>query len=84
VKMASVTGLKTVNVEFKDGKLVEIAGTEKTYKADLVLLAMGFVHPVATILDGFGVEKDGRGNAKATVDARWWLHHQRRQGVRRR
>jgi glutamate synthase (NADPH/NADH) small chain len=64
-----VTGLTTVNVEFKDGKLVEIAGTEKTYKADLVLLAMGFVHPVATILDGFGVEKDGRGNAKATVDA---------------
>jgi glutamate synthase (NADPH/NADH) small chain len=34
-----------------------------------VLLAMGFVHPVATILDGFGVEKDVRGNAKATVDA---------------
>ncbi|MEX8498384.1 MAG: glutamate synthase subunit beta [Leptothrix ochracea] len=64
-----VTGLKTVNVEFKDGKLVEIAGTEKTYKADLVLLAMGFVNPVATVLDAFGVEKDGRGNAKAGVDA---------------
>ncbi|MFP5430761.1 MAG: glutamate synthase subunit beta [Gammaproteobacteria bacterium] len=64
-----VTGLKTVNVEFKDGKLVEVPGTEKTYKADLVLLAMGFVHPVATILEGFGVDKDARGNAKATVDA---------------
>ncbi len=64
-----VTGLKTVHVEFKDGKLVEIAGTEKTYKADLVLLAMGFVNPVATVLEAFGVEKDGRGNAKAGVDA---------------
>jgi glutamate synthase (NADPH/NADH) small chain len=64
-----VTGLKTVHVEFKDGKLVEIAGTEKEYKADLVLLAMGFVNPVATILDAFGVEKDGRGNAKASTES---------------
>ncbi|ACB35653.1 glutamate synthase, NADH/NADPH, small subunit [Leptothrix cholodnii SP-6] len=63
-----VTGLKTVHVEFKDGKLVDIPGTEKEYKADLVLLAMGFVNPVATVLDAFGVEKDGRGNAKAGVD----------------
>ncbi|QHE87991.1 glutamate synthase subunit beta [Hydrogenophaga sp. BPS33] len=63
-----VTGLTTVQVEFKDGKLVEVPGTEKTYKADLVLLAMGFVNPVATILDGFGVEKDARGNAKAGTD----------------
>jgi glutamate synthase (NADPH/NADH) small chain len=63
-----VTGLKTVHIEFKDGKMVEIAGTEKTYKADLVLLAMGFVNPVASILEGFGVERDARGNAKATTD----------------
>ncbi len=67
-KGGKVTGLTTVNVEMKDGKLVEIAGTEKEYKADLVLLAMGFVNPVATILDTFGVEKDGRGNAKASTD----------------
>jgi glutamate synthase (NADPH/NADH) small chain len=53
-----VKGLKTVQVEFKDGKLVEVPGTEKDYKADLVLLAMGFVSPVATVLDAFGVEKD--------------------------
>jgi len=63
-----VTGLKTVHVEFKDGKFVEIAGTEKDYKADLVLLAMGFTSPVATILEGFGVDKDNRGNAKATTE----------------
>lgn len=67
-KNGKLTGLRTVNVEFKDGKLVEIAGTEKEYKADLVLLAMGFVNPVATVLDAFGVEKDARGNAKASTD----------------
>ena len=60
--------LTTVQVEFKDGKLVEVPGTEKTWDADLVLLAMGFVHPVATVLDAFGVDKDARGNAKATTE----------------
>jgi glutamate synthase (NADPH/NADH) small chain len=63
-----ITGLKTVKVEWKDGKMVEVAGSEQVLKADLVLLAMGFVHPVASILESFGVEKDGRGNAKATTD----------------
>ena len=63
-----VTGLTTVNIELKDGKLVEIAGTEKTYQADLVLLAMGFVNPVANVLDAFGVTKDARGNARAHTD----------------
>ncbi|PZP97876.1 MAG: glutamate synthase [Variovorax paradoxus] len=63
-----VTGLKTVRVEFKDGKLVEIPGTEVVMKADLVLLAMGFVNPVASVLESFGVDKDGRGNAKATTE----------------
>jgi glutamate synthase (NADPH/NADH) small chain len=65
-KNGKLAGLRTVHVEMKDGKLVEVPGTEKEYQADLVLLAMGFVNPVASILDGFGVEKDGRGNAKAT------------------
>jgi glutamate synthase (NADPH/NADH) small chain len=64
-----VTGLKTVQVEWKDGKMVEVAGSEKILKADLVLLAMGFVNPVATVLEAFGVDKDARGNAKATTDA---------------
>ena len=63
-----VTGVKTVRVEWKDGKMVEVAGTEEIIKADLVLLAMGFVNPVATILEGFGVEKDARGNAKASTE----------------
>ena len=63
-----LVGLKTVHIEFKDGKFVEIAGTEKDHKADLVLLAMGFVNPVATMLEAFGVDKDARGNAKAGTD----------------
>lgn len=64
-----VTGVKTVRVEFKGGKFEEVPGTEQVLKADLVLLAMGFVSPVDTILAGFGVDKDGRGNAKATTEA---------------
>jgi glutamate synthase (NADPH/NADH) small chain len=63
-----VTGLKTVQVEWKDGKMVEVAGSEKVLKADLVLLAMGFTNPVATVLEGFGVDKDPRGNAKASTE----------------
>jgi glutamate synthase (NADPH/NADH) small chain len=63
-----LTGLKTVRVEWKDGKMVEVAGSEKTLKAELVLLAMGFVSPVASILDAFGIDKDGRGNARASTE----------------
>ena len=61
-------GLTTVQVEFQGGKLVEVPGTEKHYPADLVLLAMGFVSPVAPVLDAFGVDKDARGNARASTD----------------
>jgi glutamate synthase (NADPH/NADH) small chain len=63
-----VSGLKTVRVEWKDGKMVEVAGSEQTLKADMVLLAMGFVSPVGSILDAFGVDKDARGNARASTD----------------
>ena len=63
-----VKSLKAVRVEWKDGKMVEIAGSEFTMPADLVLLAMGFVSPVQSMLESFGVEKDARGNAKATTD----------------
>ena len=63
-----VTGVKTVRVEWSNGKMVEVPGSEQVLKADLVLLAMGFVSPVASIIDAFGVTKDARGNAKATTD----------------
>ncbi|HZY20103.1 MAG TPA: glutamate synthase subunit beta [Ramlibacter sp.] len=63
-----VTGVKTVRVEWKDGKMQEVPGSEQVLKADLVLLAMGFVSPVATVLEAFGVDKDARGNAKASTE----------------
>lgn len=65
---AKVTHLVGAKVEWKDGKMVEVEGSEFTIPADLVLLAMGFVSPVQAVLDAFGVEKDARGNAKATTD----------------
>ena len=64
-----VTGLKTVRVEWKDGKMVEVPGSEQLLKADLVLLAMGFVSPVGSVLEAFGVDKDNRGNARAGTEA---------------
>ena len=63
-----VTALKTVRVQWQGGKMVEVPGSEQEYKADLVLLAMGFVAPVASVLDAFGVDKDARGNAKASTE----------------
>ncbi|KQT42603.1 MULTISPECIES: glutamate synthase subunit beta [unclassified Methylophilus] len=63
-----LTALKGARVEWKDGKMAEIPGSEFTIKADLVFLAMGFVSPIQKVLDAFGVEKDNRGNAKATTD----------------
>ena len=63
-----VTGVKTVRVGWQDGKMQPVAGSEQLLKADLVLLAMGFVNPLASVLDDFGVEKDARGNARASTD----------------
>ena len=63
-----VRALKSVHVEWKDGKMVEVPGTEKVHPADLVLLAMGFVSPIGAVLEAFGVDKDARGNAKAVTE----------------
>ena len=60
--------LRTVDLDWKDGKMSEIAGSERVFPADLVFLAMGFVRPVAGLLEAFGVEQDARGNARATTD----------------
>ncbi len=63
-----VKALKAVRLEWKDGRPSEIRDSEFMMPADLVLLAMGFVSPVQSILDAFGVEKDSRGNARASTD----------------
>jgi glutamate synthase (NADPH/NADH) small chain len=67
-KDGKVTKLIAARVEWKDGKMQEVPGSEHEMKADLVLLAMGFVSPVQSVLDAFGVEKDARSNAKASTD----------------
>jgi glutamate synthase (NADPH/NADH) small chain len=59
---------KCVRVEFKEGKMVEVPGSEFELKADHVFLAMGFTNPLAQVLDAFGVAKDGRGNVLATTE----------------
>ncbi len=63
-----VKAIQACRVEWKDGRMQEVPGSEFTMQADLVLLAMGFVHPLAPVLDAFGVERDARGNAKAITE----------------
>ena len=48
--------------------VAQVAGSEFTLKADLVLLAMGFTNPVGGLLDAFGVTKDARNNARAATE----------------
>ena len=64
-----VTGLETVNIkwEYKDGRFtpVELPGTEKTYRADLVFLSMGYLGPENQLLQSLGVNRDDRSNVKA-------------------
>jgi glutamate synthase (NADPH/NADH) small chain len=62
-KNGKVEKLIGSRLEWKDGKMSEVPGSEFEVKADLVLLAMGFVSPAAQVLSAFGVEKDARGNA---------------------
>lgn len=49
-------------------KMQEVKGSEFDIKADLVLLAMGFVAPESNVLTAFGVEQDARGNVRANTD----------------
>ena len=67
-KDGQVTALKAARVEWRDGKMHEVAGSEWEMKADIVLLAMGFIQPVAPVLAAFGVERDARGNARANTE----------------
>jgi glutamate synthase (NADPH/NADH) small chain len=73
-KGGKVEKLTAVRVEwFKDKatgqmKMREVEGSEFELKADLVLLAMGFVSPMKNVLDSFGIELDNRGNAKANTE----------------
>jgi len=65
-----VEKLIAARVEWKEGKMQEVPGSEFTIKADLVLLAMGFLGPQSGgLLAALGVEKDPRSNVKADTDS---------------
>jgi len=63
-----VKAVKAARLEWKGGKMAEVPGSEFDIPAELVFLAMGFTNPLASVLESFGVEKDPRGNAKASTD----------------
>ena len=70
-----VKAVRTVNVEFNrerktgNATMDEVAGTVKEWKADLVLLAMGFVGPERdNVVKQLGIELDERGNIKAAAN----------------
>ena len=63
-----VKALKAVRLQWQDGKSTEIPGSEFELPADLVLLAMGFVSPVQSLLEEFGVQRDARGNARSDTE----------------
>lgn len=63
-----VVALQGAKVQWQGGKMQEVPNSEFTIKADLVLLAMGFVSPIQKLLDAFAVEKDSRGNVKASTE----------------
>ena len=68
-KDGKVEKLVAARVEWKDGKMQEVPGSEFTMKADLVLLAMGFLGPVpGGLLEQLGVAKDNRGNVQANTE----------------
>ena len=69
-KEGKLIALKTINVQWevipgKRPKLIEIAGTEKTWPCELALLALGFTGPESTLADKLGIDLDGRSNYKA-------------------
>jgi len=66
----NLTGIKITDIKWENknhkSNFVEIEGTERIINCDLVLLAMGFVHPQHDgLINEIGVEKDERGNVKS-------------------
>jgi len=65
-----VKALVAVRVEWKDGKLHDVPGSEFELAADLVLFAMGYLHPFHNgMLDELGVKYDARGNVAADTES---------------
>lgn len=72
-KEGNLKGLKTVEVEWvmnpgERPQLKEVAGSEKEWKAELVLLAMGFTGSETTVAEQLGIQLDERTNIKASEE----------------
>ncbi|GAC1411729.1 MAG: glutamate synthase subunit beta [Novosphingobium sp.] len=67
-KGGDVSGLECVRVEWRDGAMVEVPGSEFTLRADLILLAMGFVGPRKQgLIEQAGLDLDARGNVRGNT-----------------
>ena len=63
-----VSGLECIRVEWRDGAMVEVPDSAFTLKADLILLAMGFVGPLKQgLIEQAGLDLDARGNVKGNT-----------------
>jgi glutamate synthase (NADPH) small chain len=67
-EQGNVTGIKTINVEWEGMKMKEIEGSEKIWKAELILLSMGFLGPEQYLGKTAGLELDNRSNYQAPYD----------------
>jgi glutamate synthase (NADPH) small chain len=74
-----VNALQCCETKFENGKFVDVPGSEFEVKADLVLIAAGFVHPEPTgllqELVDLGMQLDNRGNVKANFGDEPSDHH---------
>ena len=57
-----LAGIRTVDVQLKDGKFENVPGSEREWPSDLVLLAMGFLQPEHAVSDALDLAYDARGN----------------------
>ncbi len=68
-KKGKLAAIKTVGVKFENGKLTEVAGTEKEIKCELLLIAAGFIGCQEYTADAFGVKLTGRGVVETAPSA---------------
>ena len=61
----TLAGVRTVDVEMRDGRFQQIEGTERTWDADLVFLSMGFLGPEDAVSERLGIDRDERTNYRA-------------------
>jgi NAD(P)H-dependent glutamate synthase small subunit len=64
-----LTGIRTFDIKWEGGKFAELPGTERDWKADLVLLSMGFLGPEHYVSDAIDVAYGARSNYKADYGA---------------